>query len=81
MRRFIFSRVTLLLAIVFPSLILAAQDSFQPDRPGFSTGTYTLPKGEVYLEVGYLLSYPPPPHPLDHFKVVSFPELTQIFWA
>lgn len=58
MKWLVFSRLILLLIVICSSFVLSAQDSFQPDRPGFSTGTYTLPKGEVYLEVGYLLSIP-----------------------
>lgn len=30
-----------------------AQEPFAPDRPGFSTGTYTIDPGRIYLELGY----------------------------
>lgn len=30
-----------------------AESPFHPDRPGFSTGTYTIEPGTVYLELGY----------------------------
>ncbi|MCH8558158.1 MAG: hypothetical protein LAT84_10060 [Balneolia bacterium] len=28
-------------------------EAIVPDRPGFSTGTYTVPVGELYVETGY----------------------------
>lgn len=30
-----------------------AQEPFVPDRPGFSTGTFTVKPGDIYLEIGY----------------------------
>jgi hypothetical protein len=34
-----------------------AQEPFAPDRPGFSTGTYTIEPGRVYLELGYVYNF------------------------
>ena len=31
----------------------AQEEPFAPDRPGFSTGTYTIEQGRIYLELGY----------------------------
>lgn len=40
------------------SVSLQAQDQrLVPDRPGFSTGTFTVPVGEFYIETGYQYSF------------------------
>lgn len=39
--------------ILYIPLTINAQEPFIPDRPGFSTGTYTIEPGRVYLELGY----------------------------
>ena len=46
--------ITLLLPIVER---VNAQERLIPDRPGFSTGTFTVPKGVIYIETGYQFSY------------------------
>ncbi len=48
-------RVLLLLLILFSFGLLA--EPIQPDRPGFSTGTYTVAPGKVNLELGFQSSY------------------------
>lgn len=35
----------------------AQQNSFEPDRPGFSTGTYTVPPATFYIETGYQFTF------------------------
>ena len=40
-----------------PQLSLAQSDSIVPDRPGFSTGTFTVPVGQFYVETGYQFSF------------------------
>jgi len=39
----------------FPPIVSA--DAIQPDRPGFSTGTYTVEPGFTQLELGFQSSY------------------------
>jgi len=34
-----------------------AENTIQPDRPGFGTGTYTIAPGELYIELGYQHSF------------------------
>jgi hypothetical protein len=46
--------LTLIIALHFlTSFYSNAQEPFTPDRPGFSTGTYTIEPGTIYLELGY----------------------------
>lgn len=40
-----------------PQLSQAQADAIVPDRPGFSTGTFTVPVGQFYVEAGYQFSF------------------------
>lgn len=47
-----------LFALLLPSLSFAvAVEPIQPDRPGFSTGTYTVEPGVAQLEMGFQSDY------------------------
>ena len=48
-----------LLILVVPEFggVAAQSDRIIPDRPGFSTGTWTVPVGSWYLESGYRYSF------------------------
>ena len=43
--------------ILYIPLTINAQDPFIPDRPGFSTGTFTVEPGVIYLEIGFEYSF------------------------
>lgn len=56
----------IMLRFVLPGVVMfaisihhaaAQNESIVPDRPGFSTGTFTVPVGEIYIETGYLYSF------------------------
>lgn len=54
----LFYATLLLLTILLTALErVNAQDRLIPDRPGFSTGTFTVPKGIIYIETGYQFSF------------------------
>ncbi len=47
-----------LCALLFPGLSFAEPaETIQPDRPGFSTGTYTVAPGVAQLELGFQSDY------------------------
>lgn len=52
----VFTQLLCLMAWLHFALIVQA-DPIQPDRPGFSTGTYTVEPGMTHLELGFQSSY------------------------
>ena len=74
--RVLSSTLFLLVFGVFQVLCLHAnaESPIHPDRPGFSTGTYTLDPGTIYVELGYEYnfssqSYKPNYHKLPHTNI------------
>jgi hypothetical protein len=43
--------------LLAPSSHTKAENPIQPDRPGFSTGTYTIDPGNIYIEMGYEFNF------------------------
>ena len=51
------SQIMILLCVLVGMPRAANADPLQPDRPGFSTGTYTLNPGETHIESGIQTDY------------------------
>lgn len=59
----LFKRIFVMAVLTSTSVLCTAYvaqaqvEKITPDRPGFSTGTFTVPVGTIYLESGYQFSF------------------------